>query len=287
MFLKRHEDQRNERLAAKEFQTRRVDRAFLQFKQLIRRQRLRPRTSANQLMGAYQSLGPILVYSHYLERILTEAHRRLPRKHNARLNRLTKQNSLFRDTLIQRVDRLYECYEHAIRRQHRRFPFIQYALPQEFHQPLAKRVAKQRARFHVMIAKKDETTVLTGAPARTFLRQHRFARKNAIAAKAVTGFPAYQGLVTAKCIVIHRAADWNKVSPGRIIVTHMTVPQHVPYLRRSVGLVTDEGGINSHAAITAREFKIPCIVGTKIATQVFKNGDLVKVDAIKGIVRKI
>jgi len=52
-------------------------------------------------------------------------------------------------------------------------------------------------------------------------------------------------------------------------------------------IVTDEGGLSCHAAIVARELGVPCIVGTKIATKVFKDGDLVEVDADKGIVRKI
>lgn len=51
--------------------------------------------------------------------------------------------------------------------------------------------------------------------------------------------------------------------------------------------MTDEGGITSHAAIVARELKKPCIVGTKLATQIFKDGDMVEVDAVTGIIRKI
>jgi pyruvate,water dikinase len=49
--------------------------------------------------------------------------------------------------------------------------------------------------------------------------------------------------------------------------------------------VTDEGGVTCHAAIVAREMKKPCIIGTKIATKVLKDGDLVEVDANKGVVK--
>ena len=52
-------------------------------------------------------------------------------------------------------------------------------------------------------------------------------------------------------------------------------------------IITDAGGITSHAAIVSRELKTPCIIGTKIATKVLKDGDLVEVDANKGIVKKI
>ena len=55
--------------------------------------------------------------------------------------------------------------------------------------------------------------------------------------------------------------------------------------RKASAIVTNEGGITSHAAILAREYNIPCIVGTKIATQILKDGDMVEVDANSGLVR--
>jgi len=58
-------------------------------------------------------------------------------------------------------------------------------------------------------------------------------------------------------------------------------------MQRAAAFVTDEGGITCHAAIVAREMKKPCVIGTKIATKIFKDGDIVEVDADKGIVRKI
>ena len=58
-------------------------------------------------------------------------------------------------------------------------------------------------------------------------------------------------------------------------------------MKKAAAFVTDGGGILCHAAIMARELKKPCVIGTKIATQVLKDGDLVEVDADKGIVRKI
>ena len=58
-------------------------------------------------------------------------------------------------------------------------------------------------------------------------------------------------------------------------------------MKKAAAIVTDEGGITSHAAIVSRELGIPCVIGTKFATKVFKDGDLIEVDADKGIVRKI
>ena len=58
-------------------------------------------------------------------------------------------------------------------------------------------------------------------------------------------------------------------------------------MQKAAAFVTNEGGIISHAAIVAREMKKPCIVGTKVATKVFRDGDYVEVDAETGIIKKI
>jgi len=59
----------------------------------------------------------------------------------------------------------------------------------------------------------------------------------------------------------------------------------MPAIKKASAIVTNVGGITCHAAIVSRELKIPCIIGTKIATKVLKDGDLVEVDAQKGIVK--
>jgi len=72
---------------------------------------------------------------------------------------------------------------------------------------------------------------------------------------------------------------------GEILVTSMTRPEFLPLMKLSGGIVTDEGGITSHAAIVSRELRKPCIIGTKNASEILKSGDLVEVDADNGIVR--
>ncbi len=78
-----------------------------------------------------------------------------------------------------------------------------------------------------------------------------------------------------------------KVGKGDILVAETTGPEMTIACKKAGAIITDEGGITSHAAVVSREFGIPCIIGTKIATKVLKDGDLVEVDAEKGIVRKI
>jgi pyruvate, water dikinase len=72
-----------------------------------------------------------------------------------------------------------------------------------------------------------------------------------------------------------------------MLVSSMTSPDFLPAIRLSSAIVTDEDGITCHAAIIARELKKPCITGTKIATNVLKDGDLIQVDANKGVVKTI
>ncbi|MFH0971611.1 MAG: PEP-utilizing enzyme [Candidatus Micrarchaeota archaeon] len=95
------------------------------------------------------------------------------------------------------------------------------------------------------------------------------------------------GFAKGKVRVINSNKGLSTVKPGEIMVTSMTRQDFVPYLRKCAALVTDEGGITSHAAIICREIGIPCVVGTEFATKTFKTGDMAEVDANKGIARRI
>lgn len=79
----------------------------------------------------------------------------------------------------------------------------------------------------------------------------------------------------------------QKVQRGDVLVASMTKPEFVPALKKVVAIVTDEGGITSHAAIVAREFGISAVIGTKVATQLLKDGMLVEVRVNHGFVRII
>ncbi|MDP1994642.1 MAG: PEP-utilizing enzyme [Ignavibacteria bacterium] len=105
--------------------------------------------------------------------------------------------------------------------------------------------------------------------------------------KSFKGVPAYAGKVRGKILVIKSSLDLRKIKKGDIIAIHMTEFNMMHFLKDIKALITDEGGVTTHAATFSRELKIPCIMGTKIATQVLKDGDLVEVDANKGIVKII
>ncbi|MFH1111646.1 MAG: PEP-utilizing enzyme [Patescibacteria group bacterium] len=101
------------------------------------------------------------------------------------------------------------------------------------------------------------------------------------------GQVAYVGKVRGRVKLLFTKLDMTKVKNGDIIVSPMTTPYFEPILNKVRAIITDEGGITCHAAIISRELKKPCIIGTKIATKVLKDGDLVEVDANRGIVKII
>ncbi|MBI4426927.1 MAG: hypothetical protein HY569_00355 [Candidatus Magasanikbacteria bacterium] len=104
---------------------------------------------------------------------------------------------------------------------------------------------------------------------------------------AVTGIVAQPGIISGPVRIIKNFHDIKKVQHGEVLVANTTHPNYLMGMRMAAAFITDEGGVASHAAIVAREMKKPCIVGTKIATKMFKDGDTVEVDANNGIVRKI
>ncbi len=100
------------------------------------------------------------------------------------------------------------------------------------------------------------------------------------------GLIANKGVVIGKAKIVEVQADFSKVKKGDIIVANMTRPDYVPIMKLAGGIITNEGGITCHAAIVSRELNIPCIIGTQVATDVLKDGDVIEVDADNGVIRK-
>lgn len=114
----------------------------------------------------------------------------------------------------------------------------------------------------------------------------RYAKKETgHAKKELQGKVISSGKVVGTVKIVLGMNYVGKVRKGDILVATMTTPDYVMALKKASAVITDEGGLTSHAAIVARELKIPGIVGTNIATQILKDGDLVEVDADKGVVR--
>ncbi len=98
------------------------------------------------------------------------------------------------------------------------------------------------------------------------------------------GLGGAPGSASGAARVLTSLADAAALGDGDVLVTHMTSPDWLPLLRRAAGVVTDSGGMTCHAAIVSRELGIPCVVGTREATKRLRDGEVVTVDATRGLV---
>ncbi len=104
----------------------------------------------------------------------------------------------------------------------------------------------------------------------------------------IKGQVACRGKVSGRAVKVFKPADYKKIRAGDILVTTMTKPDIVPYLKKVKGIVTNDGGSLSHASIISREMKIPCIVGTMHATDIIQDGEGLILDANQGkIIRNL
>ena len=113
----------------------------------------------------------------------------------------------------------------------------------------------------------------------------KYLRNRTSLTKMARGQTAFTGQVRGRAVIINDPDEFKKFKKGGILITAMTHPEFLPIMKIAKGIVTNEGGITCHAAIVSRELGIPCIIGTKTATKIFRDGDLVEVDATRGIVK--
>ncbi|MFH1257649.1 MAG: PEP-utilizing enzyme, partial [Candidatus Micrarchaeota archaeon] len=141
--------------------------------------------------------------------------------------------------------------------------------------------------LRVLHSTNGKVEMIAAEKADTSLKKVGLLGKDRAVATELKGTCACAGTVRGKARVILSASDLPKLKKGEILVTIMTTPDFVHGMKNAAAIVTNDGGITCHAAIVAREFNIPCVVGTRIATSAFKDGDLLEVKASHGIVRKV
>lgn len=159
-------------------------------------------------------------------------------------------------------------------------------------------LAQSRSQYYAIVYISDELLTFDGEDAldieRSFVPAFIENRKRIsqdvnvngnISDVFVEGTVCYPGRVVGEVRIVKTLADCDKVQKGDVLVANMTTPNFISAMERAAGFVTDQGGITCHAAILSREMKVPCIVGTSIATKVLHDGDRVEVDAYSGIVR--
>lgn len=112
----------------------------------------------------------------------------------------------------------------------------------------------------------------------------KFERKASTVKGQVVGLGGSPGVIEGVARVVLTVDQFDEVRKGDIVVCQMTNPAWVALFTKMAGLVTDAGGITSHAAVLSREFAIPAVIGTSVATRTIKNGDRIRVNGTTGVV---
>lgn len=164
---------------------------------------------------------------------------------------------------------------------------LKYCMPAEMESVLQKKLSKkelqQRFSYCMVLLNTEGFDVITDI--------HRILELDSIGTgklskpEELRGFTACLGTATGNVKIIESVEELHKIQEGDILVAVMTRPDYLPAMKKAAGFITDEGGITCHAAIVAREMQKPCIIGTKIATKILKDGDLVSVRANHGVVQ--
>ena len=147
-----------------------------------------------------------------------------------------------------------------------------------------RRIVEERKQNPIIIytARADEFDIKGADAVRQHEEKFKFVSKNI---KEIKGTTANKGVYKGTVRVILRHQDFDKFKTGEILVATMTSVDYIPLMKKAGALITDEGGLACHAAVVSREFNLPCIIGTKIATKVLKDGNKVEVDANFGIIK--
>lgn len=187
------------------------------------------------------------------------------------------------------------CREFARRKEIRDFYDVKYLTPEEImrnYTYLGDLVPLAHARRILSVAVYYDTTP---ACHESFSGEQAQLIEKELFLKDIGNLNEVTGLVVSKPVstisgtvkILSTPAELDKLRQGEILITTMTSPDYILAMKRAKAIITDVGGITSHAAIVSRELGIPCIVAARVATKVFKDGDMVEMDLERGIVKKI
>jgi len=151
--------------------------------------------------------------------------------------------------------------------------------------PNKKEIA-ERKKFCAVVWHKKGYEILTGKNARKLQKMVLNSMKSS-AMSDIRGLCACSGKARGTVRIIKSATEVGKIKNGDILVAVMTRPDYIAGMKKASAIITSEGGITSHAAIVSRELEIPCVIGTKIATEVLHDGDEVEVNADHGWIKVI
>lgn len=175
-------------------------------------------------------------------------------------------------------------------RLHTEIKYVRYLFPGEAQEALnmpKEWATKLEERWKYLVYVQETSTYLSlvGTEGKDYLSTIKIEKP--LENNVVRGTIACPGKATGTAAIVYTPKDLHKMKDGSILIAPATTPDLIVAIKKAAAIVTDTGGLTSHAAIVSREFNIPCVIGTTHATTIFKDGDKVEVDADKGIVRKI
>lgn len=149
--------------------------------------------------------------------------------------------------------------------------------------------ARLKSRMELCVESNHEGTlkVYEGAEASKIMETFSVPSIGEKKSRDLKGTPACLGKVRGTAHVILLDSEFNNFKEGEILVSLQTMVHYLPIMKKAKAILTEFGGLTSHAAIVSRELETPCVVGIKGLISSIKTGDMVEVDAERGVVRKL
>ncbi|MCD4761320.1 hypothetical protein K8R42_05520 [bacterium] len=168
---------------------------------------------------------------------------------------------------------------------------LHYVLPKEMQDVFVKQISKaeleKRYKLSVLRCGVDELELFTGVKAKQIADKFLKSKIKINNAFPLQGQIASPGKAKGKVKIVNNTKDISKVKNGDILVSVKTDPTLLPAMKKASAVVTEVGGITSHAAIVARELKVPCVIGVHNVSSILKDDQIIIVDAELGIIKKI
>lgn len=154
---------------------------------------------------------------------------------------------------------------------------------------IPQKLVRKRKKSAVVYVSPTSYKYFSGRKARAFIRRFQKAiqTRHSDQIKGISVSRGKNAKVTGRVKILTSPRFAGEMKKGDILVAPMTSPDFIVAMRKAKAIITDVGGLMSHAAVVSRELGVPAIVGTKIATKMLKDGDIVEIDVKKGIVKII
>ncbi|MFH1564448.1 MAG: PEP-utilizing enzyme [bacterium] len=167
-----------------------------------------------------------------------------------------------------------------------------FLLPKEIRQMIATKtpptkLISERKKLTILFYQGKKLQIYQGNEAERFLEKGKLTEVFPVGnQKVLKGQPASPGKTKGKAVVTNGKDDaLASIKKGDILVAAYTSTRYVPAMKKAAAVLTETGGITTHAAVISRELGTPCIIAIKDVTKIIKTGDVVEVDADKGIIK--